>query len=94
MERLRDDYLDVVRDHWHAIQGVYALYEEKKPIVLFDVTEKRIYAYPYREFAADLSASGQASLAVQYKKAVREGRMVVFVRDNRKRKLVSYSLDR
>jgi len=90
----RDRYLDAVRSHWGAIVGAYEVWENKRPIVLFDISEGRIYVHPYADFRAHLSRSGQASLAKQYERAEREGQIVIFVRDNDRRKLVSYSLDR
>jgi len=47
---------------------------------------------PYAEYRADLSKRSQASLKKQYERAIADGEMVVFVRDNEKEKLVSYSL--
>jgi hypothetical protein len=31
-------------------------YGSKKPIILYDIHEKKIYAYPYKEFKATLCA--------------------------------------
>jgi hypothetical protein len=50
----------------------------------------KIYAYPYREFRADLSKKSQASLKGDYESAAAHGSMIVFVRDNIRQKLVSY----
>lgn len=61
--------------------------------MLFDVQEERIYAYPYAEFGNDLNEKSQKSLKDQYEEAGRENKMVVFVRDNVRRRLVSFSLD-
>ena len=68
------------------------MYESKKPIILYDIQEDKIYAYPYKEFKAELSKKSRASLEHDYKSASTTGRMVVFVRDNRERKLVSYTI--
>jgi len=68
------------------------MYERKKPIILYDIQEGKIYAYPYKEFKAELSKKSQVSLECNYKAACTTGRMVVFVRDNRERKLVSYTI--
>ena len=60
--------------------------------MLFDIQEQRIHAMPYAEYRADLSKRSQASLKQQYERAMADGKMVVFVRDNEKERLVSYSL--
>jgi hypothetical protein len=64
----------------------------KKPVMLFDMQEHRIYVYPYLEFKNDLSERSQRLLQDQYEQAVAEDKIVVFVRDNDERKLVSYSV--
>ena len=58
--------------------------------MLYDIHEKKIYAYPYKEFKAELSKSSQVSLEIDYKSISVRGGMIVFVRDNIERKLVSY----
>ena len=87
------DYLfDAMAEHWEHVVRLYRQFADKNPIMLYDIQEERIYAYPYEDFKSEMSAKSQASLTKQYKRAVREGKMVVFVRDNDKRRLVSYSL--
>ncbi|MFZ2139989.1 MAG: hypothetical protein WAV78_24190, partial [Xanthobacteraceae bacterium] len=70
------------------------LYEEKKPVMLFDVTEGKIYAYPYKKFKKELNESGRMSLTKQYDDALRGDQFVIFIRDSQKKKLISYSLER
>jgi hypothetical protein len=92
-ETTGDPYLDTVYDQLHNTRRLYHLFASKKPVMLYDIQEQKIYAYPYREFKADLSERSQALLEEQYRRAVAEGKMVVFVRDNDQRRLVSYALD-
>src|SRR5712692_7711508 len=94
MTPTKDKYLDAIEKHCVRILEVYSHYEEKKPIILFDVTEGNIYAYPYREFKKDLNLGERASFAKQYNEALREEQFVVFVRDSQEKKLISYSIER
>ena len=87
-----DPYLEVVSQHWSLIVMLYEQYADKKPVMLFDIQEQRIYALPYAEYRAELSKRSQASLKKQYQRAIANGEIVVFVRDNHEEKLVSYSL--
>jgi len=89
---MRDVYLDIVYQYQSFIVKLYEQYADKKPVMLFDIQEQRIYAMPYAEYRADLSKRSRASLKKQYERAMADGEMVVFVRDNEKEKLVSYSL--
>ncbi len=88
----RDPYWEAIRQQWPFIVMLYEQYADKKPVMLFDIQEQRIYAYPYRAYRAELSNRSQASLTRQYERALARGDVVVFVRDNEQRRLVSYSL--
>jgi hypothetical protein len=91
---MSDDYLlDAAWEHWDLILRAYKSYEKQRPIVLFDIQEQRIYLYPYKDFKEDLNPGNQASLQDQYERAIATNKIVVFVRDNMERRLVSYSLD-
>jgi len=87
---MSDPYFNAIQEQWPNIRGLYTTYKSKKPIILYDLQEKKIYAYPYEEFKAELSKNSQASLERDYKSASDLGIMVIFVRDNMERKLVSY----
>jgi hypothetical protein len=89
---MSDPYLKAIQEQWPNIRALYATYESKKPIILYDIQEQKIYAYPYKDFKAEMNENSQASLEHQYKSASLQGSMVVFVRDNTERKLVSYTM--
>ena len=87
---MSDPYFKAIQEQWSNIRGLYMTYGSQKPIILYDIQQNKIYAYPYKEFKAEMSKKSQASLEHDYKSASVFGSMVVFVRDNIKRKLVSY----
>ena len=89
---MSDPYFKAIQEQWPNIRALYMTCESKKPIILYDIQEKKIYAYPYEEFKAELSQKSQASLEHDYKSASALGSIVVFVRDNIERKLVSYTM--
>ena len=89
-----DPLFDAMAEHWEHVVAGYKQFEDKRPVMLYDIQENRIYAYHYEDFKNDMSpAKSQASLAEQYELASQAGTMVVFVRDNEARRLVSYSMD-
>lgn len=92
-ETTNDPYLDIAYAQLDNLRTWYRRFAAKKPVMLYDLQEQLIYAYPYREFKADMNQRSQTLLADQYRRAVAEGKMVVFVRDNEQRRLVSYSFD-
>ena len=56
----------------------------------FDIQEQRIDVYPSMDVKNDLSERSQRLLQDQYEHAMTDDKIVVFVRDNDERKLVSY----
>ena len=57
----KDKYSKAIKQHWDVIRRVYLSYD-KMPVLLLDMTEGMIYAYPYKGLKAQLSERGQASL--------------------------------
>jgi hypothetical protein len=92
---MNEQYLDVIDEQWSNILKLYKKFEDKKPIMLFDMQEKKIYAYPYESFKSDLTKKSQTILEKQYKDAFLENKVVIFVRDNEQKTLVSslYALE-
>jgi hypothetical protein len=88
-----DYLLDAAQERWPHILMTYQRFEAKNPVMLLDIQEQRTYAYPYADFSNDLSEKSQRSLKEQYEKALRENKVVVFVRDNVQKRLVSFSMD-
>ena len=89
-----DEYVDVALKHRRDIAMLYRAFAEKNPIMMFDRQEERVYAYPYAEFLKEMiGPRTQAPAREQYEEAVRSGQMLVFIRDNVKRRFVSVTLD-
>jgi hypothetical protein len=89
----QDYLLDVVHEQWNNILFANKQYEGRKPIVLYDIQEKRVYVYEYEGFKSELNPRNQEGLAEQYEQALRENKIVVFVRDNEQRRLASFSMN-
>jgi hypothetical protein len=88
-----DYLLEAAEENWPHILTAYRQFEDKMPVVLYDIQERRIYVYPYADFLRDLSEKSQITLKDQYERAVQDNKIVVFVRDNERRRLVSFSMD-
>ena len=87
-----DPYWRILRKNWPHIYFLYEQFADKLPVMVYDIQEHRVYANPYEEYRAGLSERSQASLKEQYEHANANGMVVVFIRDNKKRKLKSYSV--
>ena len=88
-----DDLVAMVMELQESIRGAYRQHEEHRPVMLFDVQEERLYAYPYFDYKGTLSERSQAMLEEQYEEAQRHDQIVVFVRDEATRRLVSLTID-
>ena len=86
-----DDLERVALENQVDIRMLYERFAEYRPVMLFDIQEQRIYAYPYAQFREELSVTSRQSLFQQYEQTLRSNEMVVFVRDNDERRLVSFS---
>ena len=82
-----DDLVEAAENCLPNILMFYKRFEEKRPVMLLDLQSQKIYAYPYKEFKAELSERSQVMLAADYEKAIAKNKIVVFVRDNETRDL-------
>ena len=79
--------LDEISD---KVYQFYQLGGRKDLIMVYQMAEKRIYSYVYNQFRQTLSANSKAMLAEQYKEALAENKIVLFIQDDEMRKLKSY----
>ncbi|MDP2754103.1 MAG: hypothetical protein Q8P40_06895 [Nitrospirota bacterium] len=94
MQRENDVYLDDVWKHWEGIIMLYRQFEDKNPVMLLDIQEQRVYAYPYNELKRTLSKRSQELLKTQYEDAIANDNFVIFVRDNENKELRSYTFSK
>ena len=88
-----DDLVEAAEGVLPHILMFYKRFEGKRPVMLLDLQSRKIYAYPYEEFKADLGQRSQAMLTADYEKAIAKDKVVVFVRDNETKRLVSMLFD-
>ncbi len=86
-----DEYWGYVQEWWPTIHRAYTNLKDKRPVILVVIDEARVYAYPPEEFKKELSTRSQDLLDGQCREAQKKNQIVVFVRDDTRRKLVSYS---
>ena len=89
----RDALLNAANNRASDILMVYKTFSDKKPVMLLELPSHKIYAYPYLEFKASLSERSQKTLEKEYQQALAHDQMVVFVKDNDRKKMISFSVD-
>lgn len=86
-----DDFFDIIDEHMGHIQLFYKKFADKRPVMEVSLPSGKIYAYPYTEYLKTLSERSQKMLEKEYKEAIKNNKMVVFVRDNEEKVLKSHS---
>ncbi len=89
---MNDPYLDFVRQHWADIASVYNQFAAHRPVMLVDVQEGEIHAFPFADFTMQLDSASRATVAEQYQRALETRCMVLFVRDTERKVFHSYTL--
>jgi hypothetical protein len=89
---MADPYLGMIEEQWPLIADLYNEHADKYPVMLVDVSDMEIHAFPYEEFRTLLDVTSQAALDEQYQRAVEKRQMVLFVRDVERKIFQSYSL--
>ena len=59
---MSDPYLETIQEQWPNILRLYEAFKKHNPVMLYDIQENKVYAYPYKEFRAELSIRSKASL--------------------------------
>jgi len=88
-----EEFFEIVSEHWGQILNLYKKTDDKKPIMLIDIQEQKLYAYPYLDFKSSLSERSQAMLEKEYEAALLNNKVVVFVQDNENKQLLSQNFD-
>ena len=73
------------------IQWFYHKFADKKPVMELSLPSMKICAYPYTEYLKTLSERSQKMLEKEYSEAIKNNKLVVFVRDNKEKVLKSWS---
>jgi hypothetical protein len=84
---------DAACDRAGDILRLYRRFAGKKPVVLLELPSQRIYAYPYLDFKQTLSERSQKMLEREYREAVAHHKIVVFVKDDDRRKMISFAVE-
>jgi hypothetical protein len=89
-----DPYLRKLHEHWDAVSGMFRELEDHAPIIEFDVATGRILGYPAEGYIDGLAKRTREQTRNQYRKAVTDGALMVFVRDATEEVLRSYVFPR
>lgn len=89
--KTNEDFFKIVDEYMGRIQWFYHKFADKKPVIELSLPSRKIYAYPYTEYLKVLNERSKNLLKEQYDEAIKDNKMVVFVKDNREKMLKSYT---
>ncbi len=89
---MSDPYISLISEQWTSIADLYNQFAEQYPVMLVEIGDHSIHAFPADEFRSLLDANSQAAFDEQYERALLNRQMVLFVRDIDNKIFQSYSL--
>ena len=85
------DYTEELALYWDTIMRAWSEHCGKRPVIECDLSVGRVAASPAIEYINGLSMRTRKATLREYDRAVREGGMMVFIRDSEREVLQSYS---
>ena len=84
------DYSAEIDSYWATIERAWNEHADKHPIIECDLAKGQVIAYPAKEYIGGLSDRTRQETQRCYDRTVREGSLMLFIRDSEKRTLQSY----
>jgi len=85
-------YLDKIEEIGDKVYDFYNLSGRKDLIMVYEMQQDKIFSYIFKEFFVSLNARSRKMLAVQYKEARAEKKIVLFIRDEARKKFKSFTI--
>ena len=83
-------YLDKIDEIGDKVYEFYNMSNRKDLVMIYEMKENRIYSYIYDEFMNSLNEMSREMLKKQYQEANESKRIVLFIRDEVRKKFKSY----
>lgn len=85
-----NDYTNDIAYYWPTIMTALEEHGDKHPIIECNLFERKVYAYPAKDFINTLSERTRITTLQQYEQVTAEGGLMVFINDSENRILQSY----
>ena len=86
----KDPYFDALGKVWPYVVRTYDDFKDEKPIIVYELPRRMVYAYPAFDYINDLTERTREQPRQLYKRAIAADEFMVFVHDTKKRVLRSY----
>lgn len=84
------DYSNLLDEFWPTIMLAWDEHGDKKPIIECDVVNRKVAAWPSKEYIEGLSERTRESTHRQFQEVMEQGGIMVFIRDNENQVLQSH----
>lgn len=84
------DYTSDIADFWSTIIKAWRQHRNRHPLIECNLLERKVFAYPAKEYINTLSKRTQLRTLRQYEQVTAQGGMMVFINDFENRILQSY----
>ena len=85
-------YLRKIDEIEDKVYEFYKMSNREDLIMVYGMKEDRIYSYIYDEFKKSLNEKSRKTLVNQYKDAKKSNKIVLFIRDELRRKFKSFTI--
>ena len=93
MTRKEDEiYFDKINEIAEKVYDFYNMSNREDLIMVYEMKENKIYSYIYKEYLSSLNPRSKEMLEEQYKEAKTSGRIVLFIKDELRRKMKSFTI--
>ncbi len=83
-------YLDTIDNIVNKVYEFYNMSNRKDLVMIYEMKENKIYSYIYDEYKKSLNEQSREILEKQYQEANESKRIVLFIRDEVRKKFKSY----
>lgn len=85
-------YLQKIDEIADQVYELYNLSPRDDLVMVYNMLESRIYAYAYSDFLKTLNEKSRSILVSQYQEAKEENKIVLFIRDDIRKKFKSFTI--
>lgn len=89
---MNNPYTELIEGQWPHISALYNEFAEQRPVILMDVDNAELHAYPFDQIADALDERSRSALEEQYQRAQETRQMVLILRDKENRQTMTYTL--
>ena len=85
-------YLDKIDEIGEKVYEIYNMSTRKELIMVYEMQVDKIYSYVYKEYLNSLNSRSKEILKKQYTEAAESGGIVLFIKDDLRRKFKSFTI--